>query len=172
MNLKKTFAMALVSAAFAMAQEAAPAAAPAQQAAPAETAPLQKPSLQQHLPLKLRLLPKLHSLPKRPLLQLPLQELQKLLPQKPRPPKPRLRLKWPSPFKNPLLLQPLQKLRSLQSPNRLPRRLMHPRVRKALPKACAWARPKHRLPSFTAALTIPSRTKPLATMSTFFWIAV
>ena len=39
MNLKKTFAMALVSAAFAMAQEAAPAAAPAQQAAPAETAP-------------------------------------------------------------------------------------------------------------------------------------
>ena len=39
MNLKKTFAMALVSAAFAMAQEAAPAAAPAQQAAPAKTAP-------------------------------------------------------------------------------------------------------------------------------------
>ncbi len=35
MNLKKTFAMALVSAAFAMAQDAAP----AQQAAPAETAP-------------------------------------------------------------------------------------------------------------------------------------
>ena len=37
MNLKKTFAMALVSVAFAMAQEAAPAAAPASQAAPAET---------------------------------------------------------------------------------------------------------------------------------------
>lgn len=136
--------------------------------------------LQKHLPLKPlpqklslpqrpRLQPKSHSLlPKRPLLQLPLQKilkhrLQKHLQQ------PRLLLKLLNPLKRPPLQPPPQKLQSLQNLNRLPPPLPTLRVRRVLPKACAWGRLKRPLLSFTEALTILSRTKLQATTSTFSW---
>ncbi len=57
--------------------------------------------------------------------------------------------------RNPPLLPP-QKPRSLQNLNRLPPPLPTLRGRKVLPKACAWARPKRPLPSFTEVPTILS----------------
>jgi hypothetical protein len=131
--------------------------------------------LQKHLPLKPlpqklslpqrpRLQPKSHSLlPKRPLLQLPLQKILKHLQQ------PRLLLKLHNPLKRPPLQPPPQKLQSLQNLNRLPPPLPTLRVRRVLPKACAWGRLKRPLLSFTEALTILSRTKPQATTLTFSW---
>lgn len=113
---------------------------------------LQKPSLQQHLPLKPKLLQKLPLLlPKALLLQ------NNLLPNllfRPKSSSLSLNL-FLSRHKNPPLLPP-QKPRSLQNLNRLPPPLPTLRVRRVLPKACAWARPKRPLPSFTEALTILS----------------